>query len=877
MRRDEMLLKTAIVALQADEPEAADVTASGQRVANGLGIGAFNESVLNIAAVDGIGSCDDVQHLFGSYRAGTLSPARSLLMEAHMHDCGACHRRFKGGADAAVLDWSAPKARRISLWRAQTLGWAFASACALLVASSFVYKAYWQVPPGVRAEVLSIDGSAYQISAAGDHRLAPGATLSEGETLRTSGGGHAVLRLSDGSTVEVNERSVVGVGARGRDITVALENGAVIVQAAKRTVGHLYVKTPDCRVAVTGTVFSVNSGLKGSRVAVLQGSVHVLHAGMDTVATAGSQVTTNANLSPEPLAQQISWSHDRDKYLVQLAQFAALRQQIEKIPFPQPRYSSDLLARVPANTTLYISVPNLGDFLSQANQTFHDQLKQSPALQQWWNGGDDANSADRKTAELDAMVEKVHTMSKYLGDEIVIVGAKQANNSGFAILADVKQAGLDDLLKQQFPAADGKPGVTVLDQNALRAARASSKENHGGYAVVRDHEAIFSNSAATLATINAQLNAGNSGFETSGFGKQISAAYGRGAGIILAADLHQMVGDRMMGTRANQMHGSKHASEALAKSGIQSVSYLIAEHREVNGQAENRVNLEFSGARQGIASWLAAPAPIGSLNFVTPNAEIAVAALSKDPKSIADDLIAMAGASEINGLTDAEQKLQINLRDDIAANLGGDFLLSLDGPVLPTPSWKAVIEVNDSASLESALERMTTAIRQLEPANAPHSISIVPSQDGGQSYYSLVDTVTGTTVAQYTYADGYMIVAPSRALLIQAMDAYTTGNSLANSAAFKALLPDDANANYSAVAYQNLSPVLAPLLTEVNGETADAVRKLAADAKPTVVCARGQESSIEASSDSRLFGFDFLALGTLMHPGNKHVGASVRE
>jgi hypothetical protein len=869
MRRDEILLKTAVQALQADEPEAEQVTASARRVAGKLGIDNFNEST-----VDAISSCDDVQHLFGAYRAESLSPARTLLVEAHIRDCGVCHRRFKAGASAAGLngaglDWSAPTPRRMVAWRPQTFGLAFASAFALVVAFLFVYKAYWQVPPGVRAEVQSIDGSAYRISGNGDRPLVPGEKLSEGETLRTSGGGHAVLRLSDGSTVEVNERSVVAVGARGRDMTVALENGAVIVQAAKRTVGHLYVKTPDCRVAVTGTVFSVNSGLKGSRVAVLEGTVHVLHDGLDTVTTAGDQVTTNANLTPEPVADQIAWSHDRDKYLVLLSQFATLRQQIEKIPFPQPRYSSDLLARVPANTSLYISVPNLGDFLSEANQTFHDQLKQSPALEQWWNSGDKHN-----TAQLDELVDKIHTVSKYLGDEVVIVGTRQAKNSEFALIADVKQGGLDDLLKTQFPASDSKPGLTVLDRHSLNTVKASSQDNRGGYAVVRDHEAIFSNSVATLALINAQLDAGTSGFATGGFGKQISAAYGRGAGIILAADLHQMVNNQTI-----QMHGSKQGNDALAKSGIASVNYLIAEHRELNGQPENRVDLEFSGARQGVASWLAAPAPIGSLNFVTPNAAIAVAALSKDPKSIADDLIAMAAqdSNAQNGLTEAEQKLQINFRDDIAANLGGDFLLSLDGPVLPTPSWKAVIEVNDSANLEQALERMTAAIRQLAPANAPHSITIEPSSDGGQNYYSLTDTVTGNTVAQYTYADGYMILAPSRALLIQAMQAYSTGNSLANSAAFKALLPNDANDDYSAIAYQNLSPVLTPLLTEVSGETADAVRKLAADARPTAVCARGEQNSIEAASDSRLFGFDFLTLETLMRSGNLHATASVRE
>jgi hypothetical protein len=865
MRQDEMRLRTAVQALQANEPEAEELAFSARRLADRLGIDNVNES-----RVDVITSCDDVQSLFGSYRARTLSRARSLLIEAHIRDCSACRRRFKGGSGATVLDWSAPKARRVFAWHPQVFGWASASAIALMVTIFFVYRAYWQVPPGVCAEVQSIDGAAYRISDTGDHRLSPGETLGEGEILRTSGGGHAVLRLTDGSTIEVNERSVVGVGARGHDMTVSLENGAVIVQAAKRTSGHLYVKTPDCRVAVTGTVFSVNSGLKGSRVAVLQGSVHVLHAGIDTLAAAGNQVTTNDNLSPEPVSEQIAWSHDRDKYLALLAQFAILRQQIEQIPFPQPRFSSDLLGRVPTNTSLYISVPNLGDFLSEANQTFHDQLKQSPALEEWWNSGHENNMAD-----LDALVDKIHQMSKYLGDEIIIVGSRQTKNSGFAIIADVKQGGLDDLLKEQFPASNSKPGITVLDQHSLSSANATSQGGRGGYAVVREHEAIFSNNIATLALMNAQLNAGTSGFASNGFGQQISAAYGRGAGIILAADLHQMIGNQ-----TKQMHATKRVNQMVEKSGIENVSYLIAEHREVNGQPENRVDLQFSGARQGVVSWLAAPAPIGSLNFVTPNAAIAVAALSKDPKAIADDLIAMAvpsGDSQENGFTEAEEKLQINFREDLAANLGGDFLLALDGPVLPTLSWKAVIEVNDSDRLEQTLERMTEAIRKQATAKTPHSITIEPSDTGGQRYYLVHDTVTGNIVAQYTYANGYMIVAPSRASLIQALQAYSTGNSLANSAAFKPLLPKDANENYSAVAYQNLSPVLTSLLTQVSGDAADAVRKLAADSRPTAICARGEESRIEAASDSHLFGFDFLTLETLIHSGNKHASTSVTE
>jgi hypothetical protein len=83
------------------------------------------------------------------------------------------------------------------------------------------------------------------------------------------------------------------------------------------------------------------------------------------------------------------------------------------------------------------------------------------------------------------------------------------------------------------------------------------------------------------------------------------------------------------------------------------------------------------------------------------------------------------------------------------------------------------------------------------------------------------------------------------------------------------LLPRDEYENYSAVFYQNLSPVLTPLLSQVNGETADAIRKLASDSRPTVICAWGKDNRIEAASDSRLFGFDFFTLGAILNSRNK--------
>jgi hypothetical protein len=879
MRHDEARLDNAIQALKSAEPAPEQITTSARRVSDRLGLSESVDRVLDLT----IENCHDVQGLLHSYRAGILSDGSKLLVDAHLRECGSCLRYFQSGKESAVVDWSAPSLARATkevglaskvrgAW-GSAWGWSWAPAMVVLVCLFLAYKAYWQVPPGVRAEVQSVDGFAYRSSDKGEYRLSSGDQINEGDRVRLSGGAHAVLRLTDGSSVEVKERTALQVGARGQSMTLSIDNGAVIVQAATRTSGHLYVKTPDCRVAVTGTVFSVNSGIKGSRVSVLQGSVQVAHAGVDSVIAAGNQMSTSDNLNPEPIPSQIAWSHDQQKYLPLLAQFSMLQRSIENIPFPEPRYSSDLLDRMPGDTLLYVSIPNLGDFLSQANTIFQDQLKQSPELQQWWDHGQKGDAT-----QLNSVVEKLHEVSQYLGDEVVIVGVKQADakdQPGFAVVADVQKSGLDDLLRKPF-LPDSNTSLTVLDENSLDTA--SPVALHSLSALVRQHEVVFSNSLATLRQLNAQLNSTSSGFAKGDFGKQVVAAYGRGAGVIFAADLQTIVNKHVELSRSRQ-----HSNDMVEKSGIEDVRYLIAEHREKNGLPQNHLNLQFSGNRQRVASWLAAPAPIGSLDFVTPNAAIAFAALSKDPRAIADDLLAMTSGkdgSKDNGLADAEAKMHISIRDDLAANLGGDFLLSLDGPVLPTPSWKAVVEVRDSQHLEQTLEQLaqfTQSIHDENPGKNSHVLTIDSTMAGAQRFYAVHDVNSSTTIAQYTFADGFMILAPSRALLIEALQTRASGNSLARSAAFKALLPKDENENYSAIAYQNLSPVLTPLLTQFNGESANAIRQLAADARPTAICAWGEDTRIEVASDSRLFGLDFLTLGTLMNSRNNPAASSVKQ
>jgi FecR protein/Putative zinc-finger len=832
----------AINAMKRNEPTGTEVGAAAGRVWQKL------QSTDLEDAPEMIRGCEDVSKLLPTYLAGQLSAQRSLLVETHLRDCVACRRKAEGRESANVLKWTrAEAARPVGAFPRFALA---AATMVLAVVGFFTYSNYFAIPAGARATLQSVDGTAYRVTPEGDQAIAVGEQLNDGDVLRTASGAHAFVKLSDGSLVEVRERSEFNVKARGKDMTIALDRGAVIVQAAKRDTGHLYVKTPDCRVGVTGTIFSVNSGVKGSRVLVVEGSVEVQHGANDDMLRPGDQVATGDNMTPVSAEEEIAWSRNLSKHLELLASLKKLQKSLEQVSLPAPRYNSTLLGRMPADTLFYASLPNAGQALEEANRILQAQIAQSASLREWFAHGDpDAANKMNET------IAKIRSLSDYLGDEVVVVGFG-GQKSGMAVIAEVRRTGLADFLRTQFKDAKGKRDLRVIGESDLVS---SSDQTGEPVALVRQNEVIFAGDRASLIRVNAQLNAGGAGLESTEFGKRLLDAYSRGAGFLLGADLHAVIADKKSARNSRRHH------HGLEQTGFEDMRYLIVEHREVNQVPENRMVLDFAGARRGVPSWLGAPGPMGALEFVSRNAAVAVAVVAKDPQLIFDDILTMEAnsARRHSELAETEAKLKLRIREDLAAHFGGDGVIALDGPVLPTPAWKFVVEVHDTVGLQASLASLVQACSEEAIQRGGSGVDLKTEDVGGQRYYTIQSRSSKAKPMYYTFAAGYMIIGPDRATLMNTLRTRLTGDSLARSGEFKALLPKDDNANYSFIAYQNLAPILQPLLSTVDNEQAKVIQELAADSRPSVVAGWGRNDRIEAVTNSRLLGFDWLALGSL--------------
>ncbi|HEX5717830.1 MAG TPA: FecR domain-containing protein [Thermoanaerobaculia bacterium] len=790
--------------------------------------------------VHSLKGCEDFQALIPAFVRGELPAARALLVEDHTRTCVPCRRALREAREGKAKEVRPAASASILSGRRSRLVWQSLAAALVVGVGIGLFLLIGEMMAGGSnmARIESVEGLLFEIDGQTIREVNAGDSIDEGQEIRTAKGSTALVRMADGSGIELSERATLALEASRKGNTIHLDGGRVIVEAAKQRDRHLFVSTSDSLVSVTGTIFSVNNGTKGTRVSVVEGEVRVKQARRDDILHPGDQVTTHASVSAVPIGREVAWSRNAQEYEKLLAELTALGKEIDaQVERPGLRYSTKLLDLAPEGTMAFIALPNLAHSLSETHRILDQKLDTNPTVRQWW---DETLGTSQKQQKFREMIQKIGDLGRHLGDEIAIAipaDAEGKDDDVPVIMAEVTdEAGFRAILEQEIAEIRSKHGdgdIIIVDDPAAL----SGILRDGMYLWVGNGLFVASPNGSQIARIAA---GGSSPFTGTPFRARIAQEYQDGAGWLFAADIAGFISDETPDPEA----------EAL---GVRDLQHFIVNRQEVEGRADTRAALTFSQQRRGIASWLAAPAPMGALSFISPDANLASAFIVKQPASVLDDLLA-ASPEMAAELEKVRQEHGFDVRDDLAAPLGGEVVFAVDGPLLPTPSWKLVAEVYDPARLQQTLEKMVQHVNDEMRKEGKPGITVQQEEVGGRTFYS-IQSKQPKMGFDYTFEDGYLVAAPTRALLERSLQQRESGVNLASHPKFRDLLGQDGQVNVSAFVYQNLQPVLESagklVPQEIKGSGKEnQLKNLILGQGPTLIYAYAEEDRILFASTS---------------------------
>jgi TonB family protein len=542
-----------------------------------------------------------------------------------------------------------------------------------------------------------------------------------------------------------------------------------------------------------------------------------------------------ASVTPEASLSQIL-----KKYPGLSTEFVQLMGKFQRnIQFPEARGQSRLMPMLPESTILYAAFPNYGDAAHQALEILRQELQQSPVLRGWWQQGESGANG----TELEDSLEKAYQLSQYLGDEIVVSGGGEigepdpGKDPSLLILAEVGKPGLKDFLQRMTKEFAGKsePGFRVLDDQELADAN-DTLPAQKLVILVRPHLLVGTSDLATLRNFTARLNAGSQEFAATPFGRRLEQAYEGGTSIVAAVDLQKILKQAPSPPAQSRM--------MLQRAGFADMKYLVWQHNIVAGHAASEMELSFTGPRHGVASWLAAPGPMGSLEFVSPKAMVAATFLLRDPAEIFEDVKDLATASNPNAfasVSQMEQGLRLSFKEDLFRRLSGEVTCELDSVAPPNAAWKVILGVNDPDRLQTTLSTLLATMH----------VSAPPSEDGGVIYRTLrIPSPQKTIEISYAFADRYLVIASNRGAVTEAIRLHQSGESLPMSSRFLASLPPGRGSEASALFYEDPLAVAALTLRQVLPEMAPTLSQTIAETPPALISAYGEESAIREVSRS---------------------------
>jgi hypothetical protein len=718
--------------------------------------------------------CAEFRLEFPAYLGTGLGAGRRLLVQDHLSRCPSCRTRLaelKGEKTVIAMPRRSLTAGR---WAQRGM---LAAAATLLIAVVYAGRNTidtLMAPAGPRATVVSAEGGLYRLTGVAPElrsaKAEAGANIGEREPVRTGPGSHAVLRLADGSTVDVNERTELFVTAAWSGQTIHLQRGDIIVKAAKQRRGNLRVLTRDSIASVKGTIFAVSAGVGGSVVSVVEGAVAVNQPGKELVLSPGDQAASIPSLATS-VAQAVAWSPDSRYYQELLASFVKIERELASAP-AELRSNSSLLAYLPAAAGVYGAVPNPGLTIGRALALAQEQSTQNASFAAWWNS--------ETGQELRQIADSIQSVSPLLGEEIVICVSVGANSEPVPMLM-----------------ARVQPGRRAELATALEGIFARADES-ASYAV-SDDLIVVSDSPSHLAWATAHLGQG----AASPFAAAIGERYQRGVGWLIGIDASSLI------TLAGEDDAPPVEVAAMTR-----MKYVFLEQRAPAGAEENEVTFAFDGPRTGMAAWLAESGSGGAAEYLPADALVAGYVSTREPLQMFEELTAQITGSDpefASGLSSLDEKLGPGFVQDLTAAVGTEAALALTGFSTSGPTWVMTSLANNPSVIDSSLRKLVDAFNaELGPDEQSKRIVFEQEVAGGRHWNTVRPGGLPIGIT-WTYDAGYMVAGSDRAVAERAIATRHGGSPLVWSPDFLGQLPSSAGLHPSGFAWLNTKGAFAML------------------------------------------------------------------
>jgi hypothetical protein len=554
-----------------------------------------------------------------------------------------------------------------------------------------------------------------------------------------------------------------------------------------------------------------------------------------------AQTTTRpVEQAPEAMLRELD-----SKYPGLLTELGTLFAKLQAVELPGPRNESRILPLLPESTVLYAAIPNYGAAVHQVAKIFHQEVKENAVLRNWLEKNQEWAAAEPK---LEDSLELFAQLNAFLGNETVISGALNGPAPSFLIAAEVRKAGLKEFLQQKVQEPSGKaapPRVRVFDPQGLAAVEGKTRLQDW-LVLVRPDVVLASTDLPTLKNFNARLEQRNMASAAAGFKERMAREYQGGVTLLTGADLQRML--RMVPIP------QKPGESPLQRSGFADLKYLVWERKEIGGESVGQGELSFVGPRQGAAAWLAKSRPLSTLDFVSPRAMLAATIVLNNPAQIFEDVRALAGPNQnaFTTLAQFEQILKVSLKDDVLANLTGEFTLELDDVQPANAVWRAIFKAKDTEHLQKTFATLLAAT----------GIPVDHAEENGIAYHTLHLARPGQAdrggkaqpgpppEVSYALADGCLIIGSGREAVSEALQLDRSGESLGKSRELRAALPPGHTLEASALVYQDPLATATLQMRRFAPSMAESLAKLKLRSAPSVIGVYADDTTIREASRS---------------------------